>query len=97
MNEHSFVDAIHRRISRDVYKWKINARFVRGVPDAWYSGLRGDIWVEYKFLPKNPEKEKSIGVTANQKKWLNARWHENRKVAVIVGTPKGAFILTNQD
>ena len=96
MNEHAFIDAIHRRLSRGVYRWKINARFVRGVPDAWYSGPGGDVWVEYKFLPTQPKRPTAIGLSANQIHWLNHRYNENRAVAVIVGTPEGAYVLTDR-
>ena len=96
MNEHSFVDAIHRRLSGDVHRWKINARFVKGVPDAWYSGPGGDVWVEYKYLPNQPKRSTNIGLSANQIHWLNHRYNEGRVVAVIVGTPKGAYVLTDQ-
>mgnify|MGYP000698029575 CR=1 FL=1 len=95
MNEHGFVQAIHRRLSNDVYAWKINARFARGIPDAWYSGPGGDVWVEYKFLPSHPKRASQIGLSANQRHWLDQRYKEGRNLAVIVGTPEGAFLLTD--
>lgn len=72
--------------------WKINARFARGVPDAWYSGDRGDLWIEYKWINKTP-RSFTPPLTALQKHWLKKRHDEGRNVSVIVGSPDGAVIL----
>ena len=69
---------------------KLNLRFIRGVPDAWLSGLEGDLWLELKYLQKLPpvvEPEKLL--SANQISWLTRRHEEGRSVAVLVGSSDG--------
>lgn len=95
MNEHSFVQGVHRRLSAAVYRWKINARYANGVPDAYYSGPKGDVWVEYKWLPRTPRRhfKPAKKLSALQAKWLRDRSSEGRHVAVVVGSPAGAMIF----
>ena len=81
-----------------VYIWKINARFIAGVPDAWYSGETADIWVEYKYLPaKTTPKSIPVALSPLQRHWLTSRRQEGRRVAVIIGVGKIAFILQDND
>ena len=97
MTEHGFVASIHRRlalVSKEVYALKINMRFSNGIPDAWYSGPSGSVWVEYKYLPRTPKGEFTVPLSPLQLRWLVDRQAEGRKVAVIVGCPKGAAIFT---
>lgn len=96
MDEHSFVRSVHNQLPSRVHRWKINARFARGVPDAWYSGDRGDVWVEYKWLPRTPVRQFTVELSGNQRKWLRDRHLEGRTVAVIIGTPSGAVVLTGR-
>jgi len=97
VNEHSFVQGVHRRLSAAVYRWKINARYANGVPDAYYSGPKGDVWVEYKWLPRAPRQfEPAKKLSALQAKWLRDRSNEGRHVAVVVGSPAGALIFEHR-
>lgn len=93
MSEHGFVRSIHRKLPKEVYRWKVADRFTNGVPDAWYSGPAGDVWVEYKYIPRTPRKAYRVEITDLQKKWLMERAIEGRNVAVIVGCPTGAAIF----
>lgn len=97
MDEHSFIRSVHRHLPNRVYRWKINARFTKGVPDAWYSGDKGDLWIEYKWLARTPKRRAQLGLTALQRKWLNDRYDEGRSVAVVVGCPQGALLLTDKN
>lgn len=54
-----------------------------GIPDCWYSGPRGDLWVEYKFQPAVHLVTPALSEL--QKAWLNDRYDEGRNVAVVVG------------
>ena len=63
-----------------------------GIPDCWYSGSSGDLWIEYKYLKTAPKKC-TPGLSENQKKWLRERYHEGRNVAVVVGTLNGAVLF----
>lgn len=95
MNEHSLVAGVHKRLPSTIYKLKLNVRFHKGVADAWYSGGSGDMWVEYKWIASTPVRPfvPANHMTALQRHWLNGRLSEGRRVALVIGTPKGAFIL----
>lgn len=87
---------IHKHLPREVYRMKNNNPFVGGIPDCWYSGNVHDLWIEYKWLPRVPQR----GVVSPTKllsdlqaKWLRERHNEGRKVAVVIGCPSGGVAL----
>jgi hypothetical protein len=85
MTEHSFVRSIHDKLRGKVFIWKINARFANGVPDAWYSGKAGDVWVEYKWG--------AYKVSELQNKWLTDRFYEGRRCWLVVGNEDGIRVV----
>lgn len=99
MDEHGFVRSIHRLLPPEVYVWKINDRYAGGVADAFYHGPDGKIlFVEYKYLNKLPANEKTIirtGLSSLQIEWLTQRQNAGINVAVILGTPIGASLITD--
>lgn len=68
--------------------------YVGGVPDVWYSGMRADLWVEYKFIviPKRDRTMIEPDLTGLQKDWLMERDREGRSCKVIVGCKEGGVI-----
>lgn len=61
-----------------------------GVPDVYYDGPRGDLWVEYKQVQSVPRSGIVIGAyTALQHKWLDRRHANGRNAVGIVGIPGG--------
>ena len=56
MNESQYTQAVMRNIPNTILKWKINASFAKGVPDAYFSGDDRDIWVDFKYLHKLPKR-----------------------------------------
>jgi hypothetical protein len=96
MTESQYTQAVHKYLPSWVYAWKINASFAKGVPDAYYSSNKTDLWIEYKFLQSLPKKSKVVpNLSRLQLKWLQNRHKEGRNVAVVVGSPEGSFILTD--
>jgi len=99
LNEHSFVKAIHRLLPKEIYKWKIHDKFTGGVPDAYYEGSKGSLWIEYKYvktLPKREGTEVQLGLSALQQGWL-ARAVENKINAwVVVGNDNKCLVLQNK-
>ncbi len=88
MNEHSYIKSIHRLLPSSIYKWKINDNFQGGVADAYYSGNRGDLWVEYKYLSRPPKRDTTVlktCLTDQQRHWLKNRQNEGRNVALVIG------------
>jgi hypothetical protein len=77
---------------------KNNNAYVGGIPDVWYSGMGGDLWVEYKYLPKLPVRvpiDPMKLLSPLQQKWLRDRKMEGRPVAVVIGCPTGGVIFEN--
>ena len=96
MNETSYIKSIHRQLSTDVYRWKINDRFTNGVADTWYCGNNGKhLFVEYKFvaLPVRPTTVIKPDLSPNQVTWLTERRDQGIPVAVIVGSDEGGVLI----
>jgi len=97
--ETTFINALHRKLPTSVYHMKNNNPYTGGIPDLWYSGQSGDVWVEYKFLPTMPVRadvHPAKLLSALQMEWLNGRYAEGRNVAVIIGAPKGGVLLVDR-
>lgn len=94
MNEAGFIKKVHKLLDPAVYRWKIADRFTGGIPDCWYSGPAGELWIEYKYVP-GPSQTIRANLSSLQSKWLRARMDEGRNVAVVVGLPGGAVLMTN--
>lgn len=94
--ETSFIKSIHRLLP-GVYHEKMNNPFLAGTADVWYSGISGDLWIEYKFIAKVPRSEKILpAITPRQELWLNNRCDEGRNIAVVLGTPTGGVIYRDK-
>ena len=100
MQERHFINKIHKRLSSDIYKWKINDAYHGGVPDVFYSGPGGHCFVEYKYkkeLPKRHNTFIKFDVTTQQCAWLNARKDEGVPVFVALGVGKSIVFNNNFD
>lgn len=93
--ENTFIQSVHRYLPVDLYRMKNHNQYNGGIPDVWYSGPAGDLWIEYKFvvLPKRDETMITPGLSDLQKDWLRKRAKEGRKIGVIVGTKDGGVWL----
>lgn len=94
--ESKFLQKINKHVTG--YKVKLNVQFNNGIPDVYYSGSKGELWAEYKWLPKLPVRGNTavkIDLSPAQQLWLHGRSKEGRNVAVIVGSPEGCVILTD--
>jgi hypothetical protein len=89
MNEQQFIAKVHKKLPKTTYRVKFSDKFVAGIPDTWYSGPAGDLWVEYKYQEAAGHKPKLSDL---QKAWLIDRHAEGRSVACVVGTPEGVII-----
>ena len=97
--ETTFINALHRKLPKSVYHMKNNNPYTGGIPDCYYSGQSGDLWVEFKYLPTMPvraEVHPAKLLSALQTEWLNGRHTEGRNVAVIIGAPKGGVLLVDR-
>lgn len=98
--ETTFYTGVHRHLPSTVYSMKNHNPYIGGIPDVWYSGNRGDMWIEYKYLPKTPLRAivaPTKLLSALQLEWLDRRYAEGRSVAVVIGCPDGGIILRDQE
>lgn len=96
--ETTFIASVHKLLPKNIYRMKNNNAYTGGIPDVWYSGMYGDLWVEYKYIPKLPVRvpiDPMKLLSALQQAWLRDRKMEGRNVAVIIGSPKGGVIFEN--
>lgn len=94
--ESKFIQKINKLVTG--YKVKLNVQFNNGIPDCYYSGDKGEAWIEYKWVPKLPVRagtEVHIDLSPGQLLWLHGRCKEGRNIAVIVGSPEGCVVLTD--
>lgn len=96
--ETTFTMSVNRQGAlRQTYYEKMHNPYRSGTADFWYSGEKGDLWVEYKYEPSLPKiKEYKPDVSARQDKWLSDRIDEGRNVAVILGHENGGLIYTGK-
>ena len=95
MNEHSFIKSIHTSMSRDVFVWKILDKYQGGVPDTFYSGPTGYLFIEYKYEPKLPKKSTTkiqIALTELQRNWLSRAQSHKHLAYIVLGSPAGVYI-----
>jgi hypothetical protein len=97
--ETTFLGGVNKHLPESVYHMKNHNPYVGGVPDVWYSGSGGDLWVEYKFIvmPKRGETVIKIDLSKLQQTWLSQRHAEGRNVAVIVGHKDGGVWMPGMD
>lgn len=94
MNESTFTRGIHKKLPPEIYAYKSSDRFSGGIPDAWYSGDGGDLWVEYKLV-KGAKASVKPNLSKLQKIWLERRLKEGRTVAVAVAVDSGVLLYEN--
>ena len=100
MNESSFIKSIHRYLPSDLLTWKINDTFAGGVPDAFYAGNGGLLFVEYKYRPKFPARGSSLmgfGLRPQQVEWLNNLKSRGINTAVMAGCQDLVLITSTYD
>lgn len=96
--ESAFIASIHRLLPRSVYAEKMNNPWRSGTADVWYSDKGGDLWIEYKYLPRIPRSSEILpDLTPRQTRWLDSRHDEGRNVAVVLGTPLGGVIYRRKE
>ena len=100
MNEHGYIRSIHRHLPADMHKWKVHDNYAGGVPDCWYAGPHGNIWVEYKWINSLPKRDTTVikpNLSAQQLAWLIKMSGHSISCACIIGCSEGGILLTEQD
>ena len=99
--ETTFTNAVHAHLPpgrKAPYWMKNHNEYTSGVFDCWYSGVEGDLWVEYKFikLPARPSTLIVPSLSDLQLEWGKDRYEEGRNVVVIVGCKEGGVVFANR-
>jgi hypothetical protein len=97
--ETRFIKSVHRLMPTDLYHMKNHNTYVGGPADVWYSGKRGDMWIEYKYVHKLPaiidlmDTKKKYSLSGLQQEWCRDRLKEGRNVIVILGCKEGGVVF----
>ena len=100
LNEHGYIRSVHRHLPPEMHKWKVHDNYAGGVPDCWYAGPAGNIWVEYKWITKLPKRDTTVikpNLSAQQLAWLIKMSGHSISCACIIGCPEGGIVLTGKD
>lgn len=86
---------MHRHIPSEVYRWKIHDTYTGGVPDAFYCGPAGSLWVEYKYikLPKRKTTPVTFGISELQRIWLTRMALYGQTTLLAVGWQQSAQVF----
>jgi hypothetical protein len=101
--ERNFINRIHRKIKPTLYKQAMGLTSTNGTPDYYYEGLRGELWVEYKWYPEEPQEinlcdtKKKTHLSMLQQNWLRRANTNCVDVAVVAGYPKGCVVLLDSN
>ena len=94
--ESTFIRGVHDKFVKAPHYEKMHNPYRGGTWDVWYSGLLGDLWIEYKWMKKYPLRGIiHPDLSPLQKNWGWARHQEGRNLAVVIGTPAGGVLLEN--
>lgn len=98
--ETRYYRAVHALLPKALHREKMANPYRGGTADVWYSGTLDDLWVEYKYLNKVPQRAPiwvNKMLSPLQLDWLGRRHDEGRNVVVILGTPIGGFVFQRRD
>lgn len=76
MNEHSYTRAILKALPAEIHTQSMTSASLNnnGTPDRYIDGPSGDLWVEFKFLPRPPKILRPYELlSAHQLRWLKRR------------------------
>lgn len=97
--ENSYIQKIHRKLPKEIYREKMANPYRGGTPDVYYESSKERLWVEYKYLESLPrtfrltnEKGKTK-ISPLQAKWLRRAFHNGVNVMVIMGVGSKTGIL----
>jgi hypothetical protein len=75
--ENTFSSLINSKLDKNIYYEKMANPFRSGTPDFYYEGLGGILWVEYKWIPFEWQKNKEASKICSTKSWTHQRhWLE---------------------
>ena len=100
VREKEFINKVHKHLPTAIYRWKINDPYHGGVPDAFYSGIQGHCFVEYKYkdsLPKKPNSKIKLNLSEQQRNWLKKQKVNNIFVYVVFACQDQVYVIEDFD
>ena len=97
--EATYRNSVHKHLDKSrVYYASIGSSYVAGVPDMYYEGSNGALWIEWKNFQKlprliqltNPSSRSKLSPL--QQQWLRRGNNNGQHTAVICGSPLGGVI-----
>ena len=98
MQERQFITKVHKNLSSNIYKWKINDSYSGGVPDCFYTGPAGHCFVEYKYKKELPKRDTTLinfNLSALQAIWLTERSKQGVPCYLVVAVDN--LVVITQD
>jgi len=98
VREKEFINKVHRKLPKEVYRWKINDPYHGGVSDTYYSGPANHCWIEYKYKEDLPAKLNSkikINLSEQQRIWLTRQ--KQNGVFTYVVFASGDLVYVTED
>lgn len=93
-------NSVHKHIDKSkVYFASMGGGYVAGIPDVYYEGNAGCLWVEWKNFQVLPTKIKltspssAAKLSVLQQQWLRRATKNGVNAWVICGTPNGGLLL----
>lgn len=96
-HESQRIRTIHKYLHKDVYSWKINDKYHRGICDCYYGGNKTDLWVEYKSQQMTTKRRCVPRLSSLQRVWLRRQHELGRNVWVILMTDVGHYLMSDPD
>ena len=98
VKEKDFINKVHKKLPKEIYRWKINDPYHGGVPDTFYSGPKGFAFIEYKYKQKLPARGSSkitVDLSKQQRLWLQQQYDYNMPVYYVLGSPDHVLVSQN--
>ena len=95
VREKEFINKVHKKLPKEVYKWKINDPYHGGVSDTYYSGPNNHCWIEYKYKEDLPVKLNSkikINLSEQQRIWLTRQKEHGVFTYVVFASGDSVYV-----
>lgn len=102
MREKDLYRAIDKLLPKTIHRQSMTGAAMtgNGVPDRYYDGPRGDLWVEYKMLTAMPRSGLAVGAyTPLQLAWMERRFDKPKNpvhapnIVGVVGLPNRTAVI----
>ena len=93
--EGTYRRSVHKYLRTPTYYQSMDGTRTGGTPDAYYEGELGTLWIEWKYTPAKKPRVLPTP-TALQVSWLRRAHLNGVNVAVIVGSPEGSYLFTEE-